>query len=432
MIFSLKKIKLLIILFCLSFALPCFGATKQVMVFGTDDSIDATSTEYFPLSPPGSAAWSTTEYTVVWPASGTITDLFVELDSSTGAGNTSQWTIRVNKATPGTPTSASCTNASACSDSTNATSITAGDEVSIEQIPTSSPATSDPSWSIVWNPTTADYTVLVGSTMANTLGTSGTQYLPMHGIRAIDTTAFDVSTLFPTGGTLRDLYVELGTDPGDGTSRTFAFGTVDCTVTGSAGGTNKTCNSGADTQAVRAGQAYTLTSTVSGTPAVSIASYGVVFVPTTSGQFTFHGTSDDALGTADEFTYLVTAGTGAGHWTGTTTIRENLAGVAFTMKNIYFESAVDVGPDTDLYNLFFRNNASNTTLTCQITGTGAGPWQCNFTEDQAVTSGQELSVAVTDDGTTPAGGAARWALTGFITPTGGAPAAVVDNGGGIF
>jgi hypothetical protein len=423
----MKKIRLLIIFLCLSVALPCFGATKQVMVFGTDDNFDTTTTEYFPLSTPGSALWSSTEYTVVWPAAGIINDLFVELDASTGGGNTSTWTIRVNKATPGSPTSAACANSAACSDTTNDTTVAAGDEISITQIPTGGPTTSDPSWSIVWNPTTSDYTVLVGSSMANNLGTSGTEYLPMHGIRAIDATAFDVSTLFPTGGTLRDLYVELGTAPGAGTSRTFALGTVDCTISESA----TTCNSGADTQAVTAGQAYTLTSTVSGTPAASIVSYGVVFVPTTSGQFTFHGTSDDALGTADEFNYLVTAGTGAGHWTGTTTIRENLAGTAFTMKNIYFESAVDVGPDTDLYNLFFRNEGSNTTLTCQITGTGAGPWQCNFAEDQAVTSGQELSVAVTDDGTTPVGASSRWALTGFITPTGGATA-VVDNGGGIF
>src|SRR3990167_6146521 len=413
------------ILFLL-FSVPSFAATQQVIATGTDDNIDTTATEYFPLGSVGTELWSGTEYTVVWPASGTIEDLFVELDASPGAGNTSQWTIRVNKATPGTPTQASCANATACNDTTNATAITVGDEASIMHVQISTPTTSDPTWSISWNPTTPDNTVIVGSSMANTLATSGTQYLPMHGMGTPVSASFDVSTFFPTGGILRDLYIELGTDPGDGTSRTFAFGTVDCTVTGSAGGTNKTCNSGSDTQAVSANDTYTLTSTVSGIPAASIISYGVVFVPTTSGEFTFHGSSYDDLSNNNEFNWMTGAMSTGGDWSGTTDIRENLSGVAFTIKNIYFEVETDPGPDTDLYNIYFRVDGTNSALTCQLTGTGAGPWRCNASSNIAVSSGNELSVAVTDDGTTPATTDNRWALTGFITPTGEAARRIIS------
>ena len=418
--------KLSIILLILILSTPCFAATKQVMGTGTPDNFNGVSTEYYPMTSVGTSAWSTTEYTVVWPAAGTITDLCVELDSTTGAGNTSTWTVRLNKATPGTPTQAIITNSTNDCDTT-ATTIAAGDEVSIQQVPTSAPSTSDPSWSIVWNPTTADYTVIVGGTMANTLATSGTEYLPMHGTRTPESSAFEVSTLFPTGGTLRDMYIELGTDPGAGTTRIFTYGALTCTVVG---GEGTTCNSSALTQAVTANDVYTLTSTVTGTPAASIVSYGVVFVPTTSGQFTFHGSTDDALSTNDEFCFLSTAGTGttpdgAGHWTGTTTTRECLSSIAFTMKNIYFESAVDIGLDTDLYNLYFRADEANSALTCQLTGAGAGPWRCNASSDISVTAGQELSVAVTDDATTPSGGSSRWAFTGFITPTGGAARRVI-------
>ncbi len=403
----------LIILFIFISA-PCWGATKQVMVFGTDDNFGGATTEYLPMGGLSSATvspWSTTEYTVVWPASGTITDLYVELDSIPGAGKTAAFTVRVNKATPGTPTVATCTNATACSDTTNATTISAGDEVSIDCTITNTPATSDPSWSIVWNPTTSDYTVLVGGTVGNNLGTSGTEYLAMHGIGLIDTASWDVSTLVPTGGTFRDLYIKLGTAPGAGTSRTFAFGTVDCTISDTA----TTCNSGVDTQAATAGQAYTLTSTVSGTPAASIVSYGIVFVPSTSGQFTFHSSMDDTISTNNEFNMI---NTNNFPWTGTTTIREQLDGVAFTMKNMYWEVETDIGPDTDLANLYFRVDETNSALTCQLTGVGAGPWQCNLSSDISVTSGQELSVAITDDGTTPAAAQSRYAFTGFITPTG--------------
>ena len=413
-------IKNILTILFLFLTVPCFGATQQVMVFGTADANNTTTTEYMPLAPLNNVAWTSdeTNQKTVWPASGTINNLRVELDTSPGAGNSFTHTIRVNGATPATPTQAVCTNTVNCSDTTNATTITAGDEVSFESIPTSGPSTGDVQWSVIWNPTTADETVLVGGTVANALATSGTQYLTAHAISVPQAASWDASTLVPTGGTFKSLYVELGTAPGAGTTRTFAFGTVDCTISETA----TVCNSAADTQAATAGQAYTLTSTVSGTPAASTVRYGIVFVPTTSGQFIFNYASSDNTPTSATEYNNIAAGVEL-IWTGTQTDRAVLAN-DFTMKNMYFEVEADLGPDTDTLTATFNIDASDTLMTCAVSGTGAGPWQCSDTRDIAVSDDQRLYIKIVPAGP-PAASDSRFAFTGFLTPTGGAARRII-------
>ena len=282
--------KKLLIIFILLTATPCFGATQQVFIGGVNEILDAAATEYAFVNGAMHRAndneWSANIKYVVMPTAGIIDDFRVRLSAApdNGAG-TQSFTFGMLLDDAPTTISTAVSEAATTSQDSDGFSVTAGQKVSFQDIPANTPTVSIASWSWTWNPTTEDESIwLCGSSGTDTLGTT-TQYLAMHAGGGIDTVAQEKQSLISTPGTFSKLYIELSADPGDGNTRTFAFGTVDCTVTGSAGGTNKTCNSGADTQAATAGQTYTLISTVTGTPAATTLCCGIVFDPTTTGEW---------------------------------------------------------------------------------------------------------------------------------------------------
>src|SRR3990167_10052978 len=95
--------KLLIILIIFFIPTICYGATKQVLTNHTPDDTDATATEYFSLYGDGGAGgwWTEANKNVVWPSSGTIDDLRVNIptDPANGAGvQIYTFTVRVDGA----------------------------------------------------------------------------------------------------------------------------------------------------------------------------------------------------------------------------------------------------------------------------------------------------------------------------------------------
>ena len=390
------------------------GATQQVMVSGTENNLPTSSTEYINLI--GSmdlTNWSTSEShrVTTWPANGEITDLRIELSGSPSTGDSYAFSIRVNEATPGDALTCTISNAeTSCNDLVNSTTISAGDTVGFEVNPDSSPDARDAYWSVIWNPTTPDETVL-GGLVHNSLATSGTQYLHLHATSDPETSAWDKSTLFPTNGTLKSLYAYVDYNPDNGAgvqSRTFTVGGIDCTISEA----EKTCNSAADTQAVVAGEAYNVVSTASGTPLATRVYYGIVFVPDTSGQFTFHATTDDNLpGSATEYNKF---SGGYWVWSGTEATFYGLAN-AFTIKNFYAEVETDPGAATETFDFTLRIDGADQGLTCQVTG---DVHTCNDTADIAVSDGDRLTNKVVP-ASAPAVGDSRFAWTGYIAPTGG-------------
>lgn len=409
----------LLILFLL-ISQPVWGATQQILEFGNNDTAQTGVTEY--QIPTGSDAYDPTEANriVMWPSSGTIDDLRVEMETSPQvAGGTQSFTFTLRLDTDcdgtGADTSLTCTISEdevTCTNS-DGFSINAGECVAMEITPSGTPGSDDMWWSMSFTPTTEDETVMVTNSSGNSLATSGTEYIPMHAAQNSTTVAaFDRATLISTAGTFKSLYVKLATAPGVGTSRTFAFGTVDCTVSG----TDTTCNSSADTQAVTAGEKYTLTSTVSGTPAGSLAQFGIIFDPTNKGEWIIAFSDDDDLNTTTTEYSRIHTGDGS-NWSATESTRyQALQTGSFAadmdILNMYVELETDPGVTGDIFTFTLMQNAVATSLgaTCDGVQTCNGTATINISDDDLM---DVRSVPTSS----PTVGSAIISYTGFITPT---------------
>ena len=419
-------IKGLLIIIFLFLPILCFGATTQVLISGSANDLDAAATEYIAFYGTGgnhtNSLWNATEANRrgVIPAAGVIDDLHVELQNApdNGAGVQS-FTFSLMVAGAGTTLGCAVSEAATTCTDSDGVSVTAGQLISLEVVPANTPTVGDAFWSATWTPTTADKTIFMGGMGSTALATSGTEYLAITGVKNASATSFDNELVVPTGGVLKDLYIELGTDPGDGTTRIFTVtgdgGSFACTVTGSAGGTNKTCNNTSGTITIAAGETYVITSTVTGTPAASTVSYGMVFDPTTEGEWIFgHCSENDMNATTTEYRDIAGAG---GAWISTETDRRQLAGTAFTIKNFYVEASGLAGSGKS-YVFTPRKEVADmsATFTCTTDNTNV---QCNDTENITITADDLLSFEV-EPVSTPTVRDSTYSFTGFITPTDGA------------
>ena len=392
--------------------MPCFAATKQVMMTSTGSGdTDASATEYGPVF---GMDWfrnpaPANERASLVPANGIIDDLYINVSTApdNGAG-TQTWTITLQ--IDGVGTSLGCTISEAetsCTDS-DGVSVTAGQSMEYEIVPANTPANSNMFFTTTWNPTTDDETIITGGTGESTLSTSATENWAINGLAPADTPAFDIQQLFPTAGTLKNLYVKLDTAPGAGTSRTFTYGTVDCTISN----TDTTCNSAADTQAVTAGQKYGLVTTLTGTPAATEAQWGIVFVPTTSGEFIFLRTSDNSLDTsATEYTPV----TNTGDWEfDATEASHYMSAYAMTIKNMYFELETDPGVSGDKYDFTFRVNGGDSSPA--LSASCDGVTTCNASATVTLSTNDLIDIKVVPT-SAPAIGSVLIGVTGYIAPT---------------
>ena len=413
----MKKIKnILFVLFFLITIPTCqtFGS-EQVYVAGSSNSMNTSTTEYntpFSAGPTAITSWTATEADrqVLMPAAGTLSDLRVNIDGTPGTGNSYAFTVRINGAGSTTITCTISNAETACNSGALTDTVAAGDSVAIEVNPNSGPSARDGRWSLKFDSTTSAYTTLAGCTNGTALATSGTQYLAVHGGNPPDTSSFQTATLFPLAGTLRNLYVELEVAPGAGTSRTFAIGTVDCTIADTA----TTCNSAGDTQAISAADTFTLTSTVSGTPVASQAKYGVVLTATTAGQFPIVLSSDNTTNTSTT-EYSVLSG-GDTTWSTAENDSSSLAN-AMTIKSIYVELSSAPGSGGDAYDFTLRQDTVSSGLTVQLLNTETAD---NASTDITIADDELLSTEC-NPSVTPGARTALIAYQGFIDP-GGAPA----------
>src|SRR3990167_2146220 len=154
--------KLLTILTILLVSTNSYGATQQVLISGSEFALDAAATEYSTFYGVGDRSdWTITEANPkgIFPASVTIKDFRVKLEADpTTATSSYKFTVRVNEAEPGSPITCTVSVGSTTCQSAATTTITSGDYVSIEVVPTNTPVSTTARWSATFNPTTNDET----------------------------------------------------------------------------------------------------------------------------------------------------------------------------------------------------------------------------------------------------------------------------------
>src|SRR3990167_5527970 len=134
------------------------AANSTVIQSGDDDALSASATNYHPVfgATDSFTGWVTTEANVrdILSPAGTLSKLYIQLTGTPGTGQSYIFTVYQN----GSPTSLACTvadTATTCNDTAHSVTITAGDQMSLESVPVSTPTARKAIWTLDFNSTTS-------------------------------------------------------------------------------------------------------------------------------------------------------------------------------------------------------------------------------------------------------------------------------------
>jgi len=260
---------------------------QQIMFAGSENDINSTDTEYNRIQT-GGKNWNASETPVeqVIPAAGTFKNLSILLNTAPGSGSSYAFTLRLNGADTDLVTTVSDTDKSAINE-TDEVSVSAGDTVAIKVVPTNTPNVGDASWSFIFIPDTGNETILLGADY-DAPKINGNDYNLLQGGSTWNSTALagQRKSMVPTGGTLKDFYVQLDTAPDTGKSYTFTV-YLNGSATGVTLTISDTATTGSDlsnTVAVVAGDTVAIKCAPGSTPDATRAHWGIVFDSTISGE----------------------------------------------------------------------------------------------------------------------------------------------------
>ena len=396
-----------------SFLLPPPAWTgDQVIVGGSSDNLLDTATEVgqsfgMPENTYDSTTFESNKRSYLSPA-GTVKNFRVVLDGAPGAGTSYEFRIRLNGAD--TSPLVGCTisgTATSCVDTSNTVAVVGGDYVTFSTIPTGTPAVTDAMQTWVLDSTTSGETMLHGNSASTSISASATLYGPLSGAEGgWESTEANTEIVVPLAGTLKNLRVVIGGNPGADKSYAFtarinesspANGPT-CTI---AGGTDTSCTDLTNTATVVAGDRIGIQVVPSGTPTTrQVRGAVLTFATGTDGDFFIASTDSDAMATcATSYTYLQ-AGDAAGN--ATEGVIQQI-GQVMTITAIYVDVSGAPGAGTSYQFTLFQNEGT-TGLTCTISGASATT--CNSTGTVTIAADDRLDTQIIPSGT-PTGRTAK-------------------------
>lgn len=313
--------------------------------------------------PTGLGMWNATESLrrSIVPHALTLSKLYMRVNVAPGSGKSWTYTIYKN----GSPTALTVTisdTALTGVDNGNSVSFAAGDRISLEQVPSGTPASSGMvTWTIQQEATDLQ-ACLFGR--ADNLSNSANRFsLPTY-------TTWDAAANgapMPTAGVFKNLYIALGAAPGAGKSYTFEL-YKNGVATGVQVVIADAATSGSDTgntASFSAGDTVYIQCTPAGTPTATTATGAISFDPTVDGQSIWlsrlNAPSNSATG------YNGPLGPGMGGWSATESTR-NLLIEDCTVKNLYIALTSAPGAGTSIaFNL--RKNSGSAGLSVTIADT---------------------------------------------------------------
>lgn len=326
----------------------------------------------------------------------TLSNLRVTINTPPGGSASYTFTVRKNAAATALTCVISGANTSA-QDTTNSVSFAAGDIISLQSVPASTPAAmTDSSWSIQQS-ATALFAALGGSTSNPSNSVSNYNGLQSGGSwNAAETKVYSP---VPAGGIFSNLYVVLVTAPGTGTSFTFTLmkNGVATALTTTVSDTATTGNDTSHAVSVSPSDTVSIQTTPANTPLSTVAlHWGLSFAPTNDGQsFFLYG--DQSSPSTTVVNYEQPLGRGATVWnaTQTTQIMRLQAGI---LGALYTLLTVAPGGATS-YTIAVQKNAITSALSTAISGaTTTG----NIATNVVASNDDTFTLVSTPAGTTPA------------------------------
>ena len=401
-------------------------STIQMLVGGATATLNSASAAYAPICGGRRLSWATENFRSQLAAFAcTMGNLQVVLSGTPGVGKSYTFVVRQNSADTAISVAITGT-ATGGSDVVNTIQVVAGDALTLEETPASSPAPLIAQWSTTAEFGTPNRTILPCSG-TTTNAASNPIYAPIQGLEFAITTTYGVSTIISGSGFLSDLYADTLTAPGviaGGFEFAVFVNNVITALTTTVTGLLQTKNQNTDdTVSVKPGDfAYVRVATIGTVTTYDRAILGLVFRPDTDGE------------------YLVCVNGGLANMSNSTTSRNFIcagvgawATVAINSRNVPVQNArlkrmdallsADPGAGANEYKFTVEHNSGLTGLTFSIVDGVVGTVSSNLD----VTTGQVLDVR-SDPLSSPTASNANLGFLFFATAAVSAvPATAIDQ-----
>jgi hypothetical protein len=359
----------------------------------------------------------------VIPVNITMKSMSVIVSAAPNTGNSWVITFRMGAVGAIADTALTCTIADAATSCTISSDVAITGPVltSVSVQGVSTPDAAQIAWMFTYQPATDGETIRMSSTFGTALSTAATQYMTLLGNRGPAAAETIARMILPGEFTASDLCVYLPTTPGAGDSRTFwgfknGATTSQPTVVFDEDDVDIECDSSTE-NAADAGDTYAIASLLTGTPAASIASAGMVFKADTPGHFILGSSNIVSL---DSMTtqYMAIAGMG-----GITTMADSTIGTVQSMGAAGFKitaihARVDAAPGAgNTWTIQLRHNASDAAFTALSINGGAATTDSE-TGSFTPSNGSLLNVSIVPD-SVPSGTTMNIGLLGDSRAPGG-------------
>jgi hypothetical protein len=351
--------------------------------------------------------WNNTEANVRTPIpiAGTISNFRVRGNAALTQG---QWVFTLRSGAAGgamsssTVTATLTTSAQEATDGTNTLAVAAGDQLTLQAVPTGSPAgPTNISFSFIFTATVSGESFVIFGHQSSSATTAG--YLaPGQALTYLGESLLTQGVM-PTGGVFSNMYVYCSAAPtGGGNTRTLTLRKNGANEAGVQVALTDTATNGNDTSgsvSYAAGDLLNVESAITGTPTASLVFVGLRFVPTTPGEsLLFSGWS----GTVAQSNVFSGANARRTNATTTETTTQDVAPAAFTWRKLYVAYSAAPGAG-DSRIITARKAAGNLTITKTVSETGSG---------DGITTGNDTS----NSESIVAGDLIDWAYTFSGTP----------------
>lgn len=356
---------------------------------------------------------------------GTIANLYARLTVAPGAGKSVAFTLYQN----GSSTAVTCTisdAATSCSDTTHSATIFAGDNVSVEIVPTGTPAGSSYTISASFAGTASGEVAIGGG--ASGMSNTAINYATVPGNSSGITNVATTSNIVPTQGTIDRLYLRTSGEPGVGKSWTltlFVNGSSSA-ITTTCSNTTQQCTDLSNSITVYPEDTISFQTSPSGSPAGNLLRWSFRWRPLVDGETPIFTRTTGSSQFVTVYEYPNTGGTGIVTTESTTQFS---APVDFAIRKLY--TSIDVVPGVgDSRAVYARINGVNGTLFA--TTTAAALTANNTVSSDSITAGQLFNWSRALSGSPSAFNNAFTSAVAFIDPGGAPPPAATGDPGLIW
>ena len=393
---------------------------RQVIPAGKHNQVPVNGTKYNVIC--GSGTWNAAEALRqnVFSVAGTLEKLFVELDAAPGAGENNVFTV--NKNGVGTALTITIAGATQVKDSIELAvpvTVAVGDKFSLECVASAGARIGYARYGTLFRGNVSGESCLL---TLPSLFFLGTRYGTIHGQQGTLTPGVAATSIIPTPGTIKNMYVAMDVAPGVGknykytlykdSGSGFAATSLVVTITDPATTGNDTTHE----VTFNAGDlAYIECLPSAAFAGGAVASIGMTFVPDTDGESLIVGASANVLSNvATEFSDLMQA---PDVWGEIELEHIQTTPEDFILKKFYVGLSAAPGAG-DSYTLTVRKELASPASGLEITISDAETTGNDTANEVAVSAEDVLSVQSTYSGT-PGTPYAFYSMVGFIAPAAG-------------